>query len=630
MLTLAFAQIVWAIVFQWEHLTGGSNGILGIWPTAPFDTRGRYYLLTLALTLCGVLLLWRMLFAPFGYAMRAGRNSPLRAEAIGINVKRVHWIGFAIAGAVGGLAGALFAFAKGSISPETIAVGRSVDGMVMVLLGGLQTLVGPVVGASVFAVLQDTIMRQTEFWRALLGAIILTLVLVFPLGLVGSVARLFGGAKGAAMSVLSVRELRKSFGGVKAVDGVSFDVGAGEFLALIGPNGAGKSTCFNIINGQLAPDDGDVRFGERSIVGLRPRDIWRLGVGRTFQVAATFSSMTVVENIQLALVSHHGELFRFGSAFAPRHRERAIELLRQVGMADARRPALQGTGLWRRQARRARDRARQRSASAADGRADRRHGAARAQRADRADQAAGRRAQDFGAVHRALHGRGVRLCRPHPGAGTRRADRRRRCRDDPRQPGGPAGLSRHWQSSTASPGPRHERADARGAIGLNAWYGAAHILFDLSFQVGRGEVVALMGRNGAGKSTTIKTLMGLMARRTRYGPVLRRGHFEAAAVRDRAARAWLRARGPPHLLRPDRARKPRHRPPAATPLPGRPAGAVLDAGKTVRDISQSRRMTDRLGAHMSGGEQQMLTVARTLMGNPLLVRSTSRPKASRL
>ena len=89
----------------------------------------------------------------------------------------------------------MFAFAKGSISPETIAVGRSVDGMVMVLLGGLQTLIGPVVGASVFAVLQDTIMRQTEFWRALLGVIILTLVLAFPLGLVGSVARFFRNRK---------------------------------------------------------------------------------------------------------------------------------------------------------------------------------------------------------------------------------------------------------------------------------------------------------------------------------------------------------------------------------------------------------------------------------------------------
>lgn len=138
------------------------------------------------------------------------------------------------------------------------------------------------------------------------------------------------------MSVLSVQGLRKSFGGVKAVDGVSFDVAEGEFLALIGPNGAGKSTCFNMINGQLAPDSGDVRFSDRSIVGLKPRDIWRLGVGRTFQVAATFASMTVVENVQLALISHHRELFRFGSTFASRHRERAIELLRQVGMGEER------------------------------------------------------------------------------------------------------------------------------------------------------------------------------------------------------------------------------------------------------------------------------------------------------
>jgi branched-chain amino acid transport system ATP-binding protein len=94
------------------------------------------------------------------------------------------------------------------------------------------------------------------------------------------------------MSILSVRNLSKAFGGVHAVDDVSFDVGEGEFLALIGPNGAGKSTCFNMINGQLAPDRGDIRFADRSIVGLHPRDIWRRGVGRTFQVAATFGSMT--------------------------------------------------------------------------------------------------------------------------------------------------------------------------------------------------------------------------------------------------------------------------------------------------------------------------------------------------
>ena len=137
------------------------------------------------------------------------------------------------------------------------------------------------------------------------------------------------------MSILSVRNLCKAFGGVHAVENVSFEVADGEFLALIGPNGAGKSTCFNMINGQLAPDRGDILFADHSIVGLHPRDIWRRGVGRTFQVAATFGSMTVAENVQMALVSHHKEIFRFGAAFAGRHHTRAIELLDQVGMADA-------------------------------------------------------------------------------------------------------------------------------------------------------------------------------------------------------------------------------------------------------------------------------------------------------
>jgi branched-chain amino acid transport system ATP-binding protein len=137
------------------------------------------------------------------------------------------------------------------------------------------------------------------------------------------------------MSILSVRNLSKAFGGVRAVDNVSFEVGEGEFLALIGPNGAGKSTCFNIINGQLLPDGGEIRFADRDIIGLPPREIWRLGIGRTFQIAATFGSMTVAENVQLALASHHGEIFRFGAALRDRHSARARELLDAVGMADA-------------------------------------------------------------------------------------------------------------------------------------------------------------------------------------------------------------------------------------------------------------------------------------------------------
>ena len=134
------------------------------------------------------------------------------------------------------------------------------------------------------------------------------------------------------MSLLEVRGLSKAFGGVRAVSNVTFEVNAGELLALIGPNGAGKSTCFNMLNGQLTPDAGAIAFEGQSINGLKPRQVWRRGVGRTFQITATFSSMTVRENVQVALLSHHG---RLKSLFS-RAREEVIgeadALLERVGM----------------------------------------------------------------------------------------------------------------------------------------------------------------------------------------------------------------------------------------------------------------------------------------------------------
>lgn len=137
------------------------------------------------------------------------------------------------------------------------------------------------------------------------------------------------------MSVLAIRSLSKTFGGVRAVNDVSFEVGQGEFLAMIGPNGAGKSTCFNMINGQLTPDSGEILLGGRDIAGLEPREVWRLGVGRTFQVAATFGSMTVIENVQMALISHAHGTYQFWRPASALHRARALDLLTQVGMNEA-------------------------------------------------------------------------------------------------------------------------------------------------------------------------------------------------------------------------------------------------------------------------------------------------------
>jgi branched-chain amino acid transport system permease protein len=185
MLTLAFAQIAWSVVYQWDDFTGGSNGMVGIWPAQWLSSKITFYYLALVLCSGGILILWRVVFSPFGFALRAGRDSPLRVDAIGIDLRQRQWLGFALAGVFAGLAGAVYAFSKGSISPEALSIPRSVDGLVMVLMGGIQTLTGAVAGAAAFTWLQDTIARQTEFWRALLGGIILFLVLVFPQGIAG-------------------------------------------------------------------------------------------------------------------------------------------------------------------------------------------------------------------------------------------------------------------------------------------------------------------------------------------------------------------------------------------------------------------------------------------------------------
>jgi len=197
MLTLAFAQIVWAGIFQWDDLTGGSNGLVGLRPGEALASPVAYYYLALACAALGVYLLRRVVQAPFGLALRAARDAPVRAEALGMDVRALQGGGFAVAGLFCGLAGVLFAFSKGSISPEVASVGRSVDGLVMVLLGGVQSLLGPLLGASLFVWLQDLVARETDYWRALLGGVILLLVLLFPGGIVGALRGWRGRGEGA-------------------------------------------------------------------------------------------------------------------------------------------------------------------------------------------------------------------------------------------------------------------------------------------------------------------------------------------------------------------------------------------------------------------------------------------------
>jgi branched-chain amino acid transport system permease protein len=191
MLTLAFAQVLWSIVFQWGEVTGGDDGILGIWPSEWASDGIVFYYLVLVIGSAGILLIRHVLHSPFGYGVRAGRDSYVRSEAIGINVKLMQWMAFAFAGALAGLAGGLYVFAKGSIFPDEMEIARSFDALIMVLLGGVKTLSGPFVGASSFTLLQDWLSRF-EYWRLVLGSMIILLVILFPQGLVGFARDKFG------------------------------------------------------------------------------------------------------------------------------------------------------------------------------------------------------------------------------------------------------------------------------------------------------------------------------------------------------------------------------------------------------------------------------------------------------
>jgi branched-chain amino acid transport system permease protein len=190
MLTLAFAQIAWATAFQSVDLTGGDNGILGVWPSAWAASKTAYYYLTLVVCAAAIVALRFTIFSPFGYSLRAARDNALRAEAIGLDVVRIQWAAFAVAAFCAGIAGGLFAFFKGSVFPTYMAIPRSVDALLMVLLGGVQTISGPLIGAFAYAGLSEQLMKATMYWRFVLGLSIVLLVVLFPRGLVGAVLAL--------------------------------------------------------------------------------------------------------------------------------------------------------------------------------------------------------------------------------------------------------------------------------------------------------------------------------------------------------------------------------------------------------------------------------------------------------
>jgi ABC-type branched-subunit amino acid transport system ATPase component/ABC-type branched-subunit amino acid transport system permease subunit len=372
LLTLAISQLLYSLAFNWYAVTGGDNGVHGLEvPDQLTDYAVLYYVVGAVVVLCLVLMLL-LTRSPFGAALAAIRENRERARSVGINVRAYELAVFTVAAMFAGVAGGLFAVFQQEAFPEMLYWTQNAQPVVVALLGGTGWFLGPAIGAFVYTVLDSLLSRSFAYqFDVLLGAIVLGVVLVVPGGL-SSLPALFTSLRarfrdqrppedvesgGESIEradldrvlriesvhadptpvergepLLAVRGLSRSFGGLHAVRDVDLVVHAGDRHAIIGPNGAGKSTLFNLITGRLKPDSGRVTFAGRDITGRPPHAIARTGIGRAFQITMIFPRLTVLQNLQYAMLAHRGYTVRpFGLADRM-FRDEAMELLEAVGL----------------------------------------------------------------------------------------------------------------------------------------------------------------------------------------------------------------------------------------------------------------------------------------------------------
>ncbi len=375
--TLAFSTLVFLVFRNEEWLTKGIYGISGIprpnvlgWSTLP--PRDFYYFSLAVLALVS-LATWWLVRSPWGRAFMALRENPVRASSLGVDTRRYTLLAFAIGSALGGIAGVLYAPLVQFIDPSPFTLGLSLNLLLMVIAGGSGYFLGPVrrrlrLGAAA----RVAALHRRAVPDAVLG-VRDGADRVLPLGparpgrapcataqgrsrgrarcddsrprrracRMSDVSRAAsdprssaspaanGASPASAAAVLDVRDLTKRFGGITAVDDVSFDVKQGEILGIIGPNGSGKSTLFNCILGQLQPTSGEVRVAGRTITGMRPSELNRLGIGRTFQLLQVFPQLTVRENLILAGQEHRGSMW--SRLFGPRDAGLTADADRMIG-----------------------------------------------------------------------------------------------------------------------------------------------------------------------------------------------------------------------------------------------------------------------------------------------------------
>jgi branched-chain amino acid transport system permease protein len=358
LVTLTFAQVVTDLLVEWRGLTRGFSGIVSIPAPSLFGRSlgpAEVYAVVAASVVIAFWLTRNLVHSRFGRGMVAARDNPLAATASGVSLLRIKLFAFAISAALAGLAGAFFAVQKTVITPEDFTADFSIFFLLVIVVGGLGKLWGPVVGTLIFFFLPE-LLGALQSWRLLVyGVLLLVLMLFAPHGLMGlHVWRRWQRAtpvpddgsdavqvRPAARLALTITNLHKHFGGVKALEGCALTAEAGRTHALVGPNGSGKTTTLNVVSGFVRSDRGSVLLGATDISRSPPHQIARLGVGRTFQTPKLLNEMTVLDNVRLGgFVSERANAAEIALGL-PRARAdqrestaAALALLRFVGLAD--------------------------------------------------------------------------------------------------------------------------------------------------------------------------------------------------------------------------------------------------------------------------------------------------------
>ncbi len=289
-----------------------------------------------ALAAGAALFLWRVVRSPFGHVLIGIHENEGRMEAVGYPVRRYKLLAFVLGGTLAGLAGSLYAQFSGSITPDALFWKTSGEALLMVILGGTGTLGGAVLGAAAFILLQSLVSTYTERWMLILGVTFIIFVLFAPGGIVGALRGRIGTPGVTASAILALDAVRRTFGALQAVNGVTLSVAPRERRAIIGPNGAGKTTIFNLITGHLAPTAGRILFEGAPIAALPPYARARRGISRSFQRTNVFPRLPVRENLRLAAAARgrgsYDLLGPVGRLWVPI--ERARSAAEAVGLTD--------------------------------------------------------------------------------------------------------------------------------------------------------------------------------------------------------------------------------------------------------------------------------------------------------